>query len=644
MPRYGGIRRSIRRAMSSWLPLALALVVLAGFGASAIQLLGARSHQQAATAAIEDARVISRLTALRDVGPENASQPLTSQEVADLDGDVAQLSSARDLLDLAIRRVDGAVLYQKGVIAPDPGRMRVPATAGAPRVRFFDASSATEPKTSAITVEFLITTRRVAAPLIVAVTIPANSVENQSRWASTALIVATLIAVLASALALITLRRRVRRRSYQASHDSLTGLGNRLLLEGATADLFGGDAPFALVMMDLDGFRRVNDSLGHAAGDQLLILVANALRSSVRPQDLLIRLGGDEFAVLMSGVDGAQVEAAANRLLSGVRRQFTTRGVDVDCDASVGVAVARQDGNDFGQLLQAADIAMYQAKRGKLGVRVFADTDDEVNASDLQTLIDLRSAIGCGELRLHYQPTVSLRPGLGATHDYLEALVRWQHPTRGLLSPDQFIPLAEDTALIHPLTQWVLNEASRQCAAWRLDGLNTTIAVNVSPRSLTSSGLIDVVMDSLALHQLPPSAIHLEITESAIISRPDFALETLTRLRDRGICISIDDFGTGYTSLAHLKTLPIETLKIDRCFVSDLLTEHSNEAVVAAIINLGHGLGMKIVAEGVEDASTLQLLTDLGCDIAQGFYLSRPLTPADATRWLRHQPSKIASV
>jgi diguanylate cyclase (GGDEF)-like protein len=631
--------------MSSWLPLALALVVIAGFGASAIQLLGARSHQQAVTAAIEDARVISRLTALRDVGPENATQPLTSQEVADLDGDVAQLSGARDLLDLAVRRVDGAVIYQKGVIAADPGRMEVPATAGEPRVRFFDASSATEPKTSAITVEFLISTGRIAAPLIVAVTIPAKSVEDQSRWASTALILATLIAVLASALALITLRRRVRRRSYQASHDSLTGLGNRLLLEGAAAELFGGDAPFALLMMDLDGFKRVNESLGHAAGDQLLILVANALRGSVRPQDLLIRLGGDEFAVLMSGVEGAQVEAAANRLLSGVRTQFTTRGVDVDCDASVGAAVARQDGNDFGQLLQAADIAMYQAKRGKLGVRVFADTDDEVNASDLQTLIDLRSAIGCGELRLHYQPTVSLKPGLGATtHGYLEALVRWQHPTRGLLSPDQFIPLAEDTALIHPLTQWVLNEASRQCAAWRLDGLNTTVAVNVSTRSLTSSGLIDVVMDSLALHQLPASAIHLEITESAIISRPEFALETLTQLRDRGICISIDDFGTGYTSLAHLKTLPIETLKIDRCFVSDLLTEHSNETVVAAIINLGQGLGMKIVAEGVEDAPTLQLLTDLGCDIAQGFYLSRPLTPADATRWLRHQPSMIASV
>jgi diguanylate cyclase (GGDEF)-like protein len=626
--------------LSSWLPLALSFVVLGGFGASAIQLLAARSHEQAGTAATEDAHVISSLTALRDVGPENATQPFTSQEIGDLDGDVAQLSSARDLLDLSIRRTNGVVLYQKGVIAPDPGRMGALPTATAPRVRFFTASSATEPKTSAITVEFLTPIGRTAAPLIVAVTIPAKSVEDSSRWASTALIVATLLAVLASALALIMLRRRVRRRGHQASHDSLTGLGNRLMLENATNDLFGGSAPFALLMMDLDGFKRINESLGHAAGDELLVVVANALRRSVRADDLLIRLGGDEFAVLMAGADHEHVEAAANRLLAGIRTQFTTQGVEVECDASVGAAIAREDGNDFGQLLQAADIAMYQAKRGKLGVRMFADTDDEVNASDLQTLIDLRGAIEGDQLRLHYQPTLRLQPGLANnTYDYLEALVRWQHPTRGLLSPDQFIPLAEDTALIHPLTQWVLNETARQCAAWRLDGLNTTVAVNVSPRSLTSAGLVDVVMDTLSRHQLPATAMHLEITESAIIARPDLAIETLTRLRDRGICISIDDFGTGYTSLRHLKTLPIETLKIDRCFVSDLLTDHSDETVVAAVINLGHGLGMTIVAEGAEDGPTLQRLTDLGCDIAQGFYLSRPLTPADATRWLHHQPS-----
>jgi diguanylate cyclase (GGDEF)-like protein len=642
MPNYAPINGPMRRILFSWLPLVLALTVLAGLGASAIGLLDARSHEQAAAAAVEDARVITRLTALRDLGRENATEPFTTRERMDLNGDVAQLSTARDLLDLSIRRLNGTVLYRRGVLATEPGVASGPPTAQAPTVRFFNAAGSASVATPAITVEFLTAIGPAVPPLIVAVTIPARSVEDQSRWASTVLTVTTVIVVVLAAMGLVLLRRRLRRRGYQASHDSLTGLGNRLLLESASDELFARHAPFVLMMMDLDGFKRINDSLGHAAGDELLVLVAQALRGSVRPQDLLVRLGGDEFAVLMPGLDGDHVEAAANRLLVGVRTQFTTRGVAVDCDASVGAAVARQDGDDFGQLMQAADIAMYQAKRGKLGVRVFADTDADVNAGDLQTLIDLRIAIDNEQLRLHYQPTAALRRLQSQDGDgYLEALVRWQHPIRGLLSPDQFIPLAEDTALIHPLTEWVLNEAVRQCGQWRLDGLEATIAVNVSPRSLTYPGLLETVIDTLARHQLPAEALHLEITESAILARPDLARQTLTQLRDRGICISIDDFGTGYTSLAHLKTLPIETLKIDRCFISDLLTEPSDQTVVAAIIGLGHGLGMKIVAEGVEDKATLQRLTELGCDIAQGFYLSRPLPANDATQWLRAQHTKL---
>jgi diguanylate cyclase (GGDEF)-like protein len=625
--------------MSSWLLLGLALAALVGLGTSAILLLHARSHQQAANAAIEDAHVISSVTALRDLGPDNATEPLSARARADLNGDVAKLTAGHDVLGLSIRRLDGTVLYHRGVIGLEAahGTRHLP-TPGVATVRFFDASSPTMKETSAITVESLAVIDRAAPPLIITVTIPASSVEAQSRWATTALTVATLIALLLSGLGLITTRRRVRQRGYQASHDRLTGLGNRVLLEQATVELFDASAPFALVMMDLDGFKRVNDSLGHAAGE-VLLQVADALRASLRPQDVLVRLGGDEFAVLMPDMHGPDLEDAATRLLSAVRTQFTTRGVAVDCDASVGAAVARQDGDDFGELLQAADIAMYQAKRGKLGVRMFADSDEDVNASDLQTLVDLRAAIDGGQLRLHYQPAVALHPSLGDGPDhYLEALVRWEHPTRGFLSPDSFIPLAEDTALIHPLTAWVLNEATRQCAAWRLDGLNTTIAVNVSPRSLTYSGLVRTVVDTLARHQLPASAIHLEITESAVISRPELARSILIELRDLGICISIDDFGTGYTSLAHLKTLPVETLKIDRCFVQDMLTEPSDETVVAAIINLAHGLGMKVVAEGIEDEPTLQRVISLGCDIAQGFYLSRPLSPGDALRWLRHRP------
>jgi diguanylate cyclase (GGDEF)-like protein len=633
-------RRSLLRFLSSWLLLALALVTLAGLGGFTVALLQSRGHQQAVTAATEDARVISRLSAVRDLGPENATEPLTSRERDDLDGDVAQLSSDGALLELSIRRADGTALYRRGSIRADRTAISTSGVPSAqvPRVRFYDATGPSIPRTAAITVELPADVNPTAPPLIISVTIPADTVENQSRYASNTLTIATLSALVVAAVGLVMMRRRFRRRGYQASHDSLTGLGNRMLLERTTITLFERGVPFALLMMDLDGFKRINDSLGHAAGDEMLILVGQALQASIRPEDLLVRLGGDEFAALMPGLQGSDVEAAANRLLLGVRRQFTTRGVAVDCDASVGAAVAGQDGQDFGELLQAADIAMYQAKRGKLGVRVFADSDEEIGAGDLQTLIDLRLAIEGGQLRLYYQPAVAMHPTTDGEH-YLEALVRWEHPTRGFLAPDQFIPLAEDTALIHPLTEWVLNEAARQCAEWRLDAIATTIAVNVSPRSLTHPGLVPIVIDTLARHQLPAAAIHLEITESAIISNPDLAREILTELSGLGINISIDDFGTGYTSLAHLKTMPVETLKIDRVFVSQMLADHSDDTLVTSIINLAHGLGMRVVAEGVEDEATLRRLADLGCDIAQGFHLSRPLTPTDAARWMRQQPS-----
>ncbi len=606
-------------------------------GLFAESLLQSHRHLQAVTAAVEDARVISRLTAVRDIGSENSKTPLTTTERADLDGDVTGLTGGGDLLNLSIWREDGDVLYSGGVVG---GTFPV-TPARLVNVLFFDATSPKVPRTAAITVVLHAAISKTGPPLLVGVTIPDKSIEG-SQSSSSLLSLLTLIAVLIAGAALVMMRGRLRQRTYQANHDGLTRLGNRMLLERTANGLFEASEPFALLTMDFDGFKRVNDSLGHAAGDDLLVLVAGALRGCIRPQDLLVRLGGDEFAVLMPGLTAPHLEAAANRLLGGVRRQFTARGVDVDCDASVGAALAPQDGSDFGQLLQAADIAMYQAKRGKLGVRVFADSDEEVNADDLRTLVDLRGAIEAGQLVLHYQPVAVTSPRLGSDDgSYLEALVRWQHPTCGLIPPDRFVPLAEDTALIHPMTEWVLNEAVRQCASWRLDGLDTTVAVNISPRSLTDPGLVGIVLATLARHQLPASALHLEITESAVISRPELARDILTQLAGLGICISIDDFGTGYTSLAHLKTLPIETLKIDRCFVSDLLTDHSDEVVVASVINLGHGLGMHVIAEGVEDQATLRRLGELGCDRVQGFHLSRALTATAATAWLRRQAHNL---
>lgn len=340
----------------------------------------------------------------------------------------------------------------------------------------------------------------------------------------------------------------------------------------------------------------------------------------------------------MPGIGAGGAQAAGERLLGAASGQFVVRGVLVDTEASVGVAVAPEDGKGLGELLQTADIAMYQAKRGKLGVCTFSDSCSAVDAGDLELLVELRTAIGAGELRLHYQPTVALHTG---PVEVVEALVRWEHPQRGLLGPGLFIPLAEDTALIHPLTAWVLDEAVRQCASWRHDGLSVAIAVNISPRSLTRTGLVELVSETLTRHRLPASALHLEVTESAIIARPELAHQVLHQLQALGTSIAIDDFGAGYTSLAHLKTLPVGVLKIDRAFISHLVAGRAEQAIVSSIIGLGHGLGMQLVAEGIEDEATMELLRALGCDIAQGFYISRPMNSDDAGRWLSRRAGEL---
>jgi diguanylate cyclase (GGDEF)-like protein len=434
-----------------------------------------------------------------------------------------------------------------------------------------------------------------------------------------------------AATGLLVLQLRLRQRSYQAGHDAMTGLGNRALLESVAGRAFCRHDGVGLVVMDLDGFKRVNDALGHAAGDEMLVQVARVLKIAVRPDDLLVRLGGDEFAVLLHHVGAATTSACASRLLSAVRVRFVVRGVSIDGDASVGVAVGPQDGTTIAQLVHSANIAMSTAKTGKLGVCSFAEGAGEVEAGKLTLLVELQRAITDGELRLHYQPAVNLKAGAGT---YVEALVRWQHPQRGLLLPDSFIPLAEETAVIHPLTEWVLNEAVRQCAQWHLDGLEIKVAVNISPRSLTRPGLFELVSTTLARHQLPAAALTLEVTESAVIARAELARDILRQLRSLGITISIDDFGVGYTSLAYLKTMPVGTLKIDKSFVKDLLTDSSDRAIVASVIILGHNLGMEVVAEGVEDRQTLEHLSVLGCDFVQGYYLSKPLPPRELTSWL----------
>jgi diguanylate cyclase (GGDEF)-like protein len=628
-----------RKAWVSWLVLAMALASLGVTGSVLARSVKVQANSQVLGSAEQLGRNIVDLTARRDLVDPGLGR-LSKSQAADLDGDVAQLGPDQ-LLGLGIWSAGGTRLYQRGLpgpLVPTAASFRR-AAEGSTVVTFLGKTSGSPP---AIEVLVPLGPGQSGKPQTVAsVVLPANWVVGSANWATDQILGAIVTIFVLAALGLLVLQLRLRQRSYQAGHDRLTGLGNRALLESVAARSLGRDSDTGLLVIDLDGFKRVNDALGYAAGDDLLVQVAKVLGAAVRPNDLLVRLGGDHFAVLVNNADGATAMAVASRLLSAVRVSFEVKGALIDGDGSVGVAVGPKDGTTIALLMQSADIAMCTAKSGRLGVCSFAEGGGEVDAGKLMLLVELRRAIKDGELRLHYQPALSLKAGGG---DFVEALVRWQHPQRGLLFPDSFIPLAEETAIIHPLTEWVLDEAIRQCAQWHLDGLEVNIAVNISPRSLARPGLCELVTTTLARHQLPAASLTLEVTESAVIARADLARDVLGRLRSLGITISIDDFGVGYTSLAHLKTLPVGILKIDKLFVRDLLTDPSDQAIVASVIILGHNLGLEVVAEGVEDRETLERLSKLGCDLVQGYYLSRPVPPQDVALWLRKHQGQVLAV
>lgn len=426
-----------------------------------------------------------------------------------------------------------------------------------------------------------------------------------------------------------TLQRQQAQALHDALHDALTGLPNRsLLVDRCDQALRQGrrqGTVSGLLLLDLDRFKEVNDALGQACGDALLVQVGTRLTECIREMDTVARLGADEYAVLMPAVGSLPAAlSAASRLRQAIESPFRLGDVDVDVDVevSVGVAVSDSSMTDAATLLQQADSAMYAAKQQHLGVAPYSVDDESSSPQRLAMLGELRRGMSRGELVLHYQPKVSLSTGEVSG---VEALVRWQHPERGLLPPDDFIPLAERTGLIGPLTDYVLDAAFAQARLWIDVGRPMTIAVNVSGRNLLDEHLLDQVRAALDQHGVPASRLVLEVTETAIIAEPRRTLDLLTRLSGLGVRLSIDDFGAGYTSLAQLSTLPVTELKIDRSFVS-AMTEHRSQAmIVHSLIELGHNLGLTMVAEGVETAAVMAALRAYGCDVAQGYYLTRPL-------------------
>ncbi|HVM02116.1 MAG TPA: EAL domain-containing protein [Acidimicrobiales bacterium] len=434
----------------------------------------------------------------------------------------------------------------------------------------------------------------------------------------------------------------------QALHDPLTGLGNRVLLrdhvEHALARSARHPAVQALIFLDLDGFKTVNDSLGHGTGDRVLRVVADRLQEVVRAHDTVARVGGDEFAVLLEDTDPEEASRVAGRLLDALRRPVAVGGTEVVVTASVGVATT-DHGQDAEGLVRDADVAMYVAKaEGKSRHRLFVPEMGEAARRRLELESDLRLALDRGELAVVYQPIVDLGGGaVGGS----EALLRWHHPRLGLIPPVEFIPVAEDTGLIHGIGLWVLEEACRQTAAWSRDhrhGAPLRVSVNVSARQFESPRFADDVASCLERTGLDPRWLTLEITESLFLGRTEGVVATLDGLRARGIEIAIDDFGTGYSSLGYLKSLPVDTLKIDRSFVARVTEGTEQSAVTQAVMRLARTFALRTVAEGIETAGQAAHLAGLGCDMGQGYYFARPLAAEDMARALRSGlPAAVAS-
>jgi diguanylate cyclase (GGDEF)-like protein len=461
------------------------------------------------------------------------------------------------------------------------------------------------------------------------------------------------IAILAAVLAifqylvgeLLKSQQRAEELRRKATTDELTGLANRerfsAVVEKRIASAKEAGAAFAVMLLDLDRFKEINDTLGHHYGDVLLRDLGPRLAKCVGPSGLVARLGGDEFAVLPDtpSTNPNDLEETAAKLLECVRQPIAVDELTLGIGASIGISRFPEDGEDVHDMLRRADVAMYSAKEDHSSYRLYESALDRYSLRRFTVLNDFRRALDEEQFVLHYQPVVEID---GSAVRGAEALIRWEHPELGLVPPNDFIPIAEQSGLIGPLTHYVLERAVAECTRWRTSGRKLTVAVNLSVRDLMDLDLPGQVSSILTAHSLCPSALHLEITESMIMSDPDRALDTVTRLRNLGVEISVDDFGTGYSSLSNLKRLPINELKIDRSFISSLPNDESDLIIVGSTINLGHDLGLNVVAEGVEDEITLKRLEHLSCDLAQGYYFGRPVPSKEFVTLVDHLSGRLA--
>ena len=475
--------------------------------------------------------------------------------------------------------------------------------------------------------------------LAVAATASAHRVGLTLLWGTPILLVSSLLLI-----ASLWWIRRAHRRSgeHEALHDRLTGLPNRALFTDRATQLLAnadrsGSKP-AVMMVNLDKFKDVNDTLGRHHGDELLVQLATRLTALLRSGDTVARLGGDEFGLLLTGGGDTAAADIAARIIASLEEPFGLGGIAVGVEASIGIASTESSTTDTGRaadkvadLIRKADAAMYQAKAERCGFTIFDRAAELTTTRHMALLGELRLALERDELVLHFQPKVASQTGelLG-----VEALVRWQHPERGLLPPADFIGLAEGTTLIHRLTNVVVDKALSFSRGWLERGVRIPVAVNVSARSLLDKTFATNISARLTAHDVAADLLWIELTEGTVMSDPDRAIAVLGELRKIGIRLSVDDFGTGYSSMTYLKVLPVDELKVDRSFVQGMTTNHSDAVLVQSAIDLGHNLGLSVVAEGVEDAATLQALRNCGADVVQGYFIGRPMPEHILTKWI----------
>lgn len=423
---------------------------------------------------------------------------------------------------------------------------------------------------------------------------------------------------------------------YQSLHDNLTGLPNRSLFSNNLEQALTSSARFkktiTLYVMDLDRFKEINDTLGHQCGDKLLMHIAQSLECNSRKCHTIARLGGDEFAVLYFHDSAEDIPIMAHELMVKLSKPCVIEGIELKMKASIGIAYFPEHGQCAEDLVRHAEVAMYQAKEIKAEYLIYQAQEDPFNVRRLTLVGELQNAIECDQLALHYQPKIDMRENkiLG-----VECLVRWQHPKLGFIPPIEFVPIAEQTGLIGPLSLWVINHALQQCSEWHRRGLKLGIAVNISTQNLQSEHFTDRVSSLLAKWEVLPKYLEFEITEGVMMDDVTSTLQCMEKLRRTGIGFSVDDFGTGFSSMNYLRQLPINELKIDRSFVFEMENNESDRMIVQSIIDLSHNLGYQVVAEGIESESVLLNLHAMGCDIAQGYYISKPLTAVDFEKWLK---------